>query len=195
MTAVLLTLPVFLTGQGLGTTAIPEEAIDAQDDHDIVITVPEVALLDLETDNRRTVTIAPQAPVEAGNSLDFSQAEDASLWINYSSVISRENEPSRKVAVAITSGQVPAGTRLEVQASPAVEGSGQLGQPVDVVTLSDQYQDLITGIGSAFTGNGPRYGHQLTYRLRLRNDDRSTIAELDYDTGSTVTITYTLTDN
>ena len=166
-----------------------------QDAHDIVINVPEVALLDLETNGNRTIKLQPEAPTEAGERLDFSKASNKDLWLNYSSIVSKENEPTRKVTVAITAGQVPNGLRVDLQASPALEGSGNLGKPADVLTLSENPQDLIVDIGSAFTGNGVSHGHNLAYKLDMLNTDRNTDGELDYDTSGSITITYTLTDN
>jgi len=167
-----------------------------QDAHDVVINIPEVALLDIESEGgNNTVTLGPSAPEEAGEALDFSNATDNSLWINYSSVIGSTTEASRNVTVAITGGDVPAGMELDVVAAAANGGKGTLGTPAGSLTLNGTAQDLITAIGSAYTENGANKGHQLTYTLRMKDTSSDEVANLDFDDANTLTITYTLTDN
>ncbi|MBN1822326.1 MAG: hypothetical protein JW833_16515, partial [Prolixibacteraceae bacterium] len=59
-------------------------------------------------------------------------------------------------------------------------------------TLSSSSQEVITGIGSSYTGNGSGNGHNLTYALELTSND-------DYDElvqgNTSITVTYTLTDD
>lgn len=165
-----------------------------QDAHNVVIGIPEVALLDLEAVNGTSITLGPTAPVEAGNAVDFNSV-DNSIWINYSSIIGSTTEPSRNVAVQITSGTVPAGTELSVlAASDAGNGDGTMGSPTPTVVLTSTAQNIITGIGSAYTGNGVNKGHNLSYALNLSSAAGS-YAQLDFDNSDTVVITYTLSDN
>lgn len=163
------------------------------DGHDVSIKIPEVALLDIEPANN-SITLSPEAPTEAGNFLDFSNATDNSLWINYSSVVGSKSDPSRKVTVAITNGRVPEGMELYVAAAKAKSGKGKLGEPTDKVKVSSTAKEIITGIGSCYTENGEQFGHQLTYNLKL-SDDAEAVKNIDFDQANTITITYTLTDN
>ena len=165
-----------------------------QDAHNVVIGIPEVALLDLEAANGTSITLGPTAPVEAGNAVEFNSTNN-SIWINYSSIIGSTTEPSRNVAVQITSGTVPSGTQLSVLAAAAAgSGDGTLGAPTSAVVLTSTAQNIITGIGSAYTGNGVNNGHNLSYALNLSTSAGS-YAQLDFDNSDTVVITYTLSDN
>jgi hypothetical protein len=188
LTLALLTLVVFsnqsLLAQDTNTDA-----------HDVTINIPEVALLDIEPAASTAITLAPAAPTEAGDPIDFSGATDNSLWINYSSIVGSTTEPTRKVTVAITSGTVPGGMLLKVQAgADAGNGDGTVGSAAGQLTLSGSAQDLVTGIGSCYTNTPENNGHQLTYVLELDGTGGS-YANLDFDDATTLTITYTLTDN
>lgn len=188
LTLALLTLVVF-SNQSL---LAQDTNIDA---HDVTINIPEVALLDIEPAASTAITLAPAAPTEAGDPIDFSGATDNSLWINYSSIVGSTTEPTRKVTVAITSGTVPGGMLLKVQAgADAGNGDGTVGSAAGQLTLSGSAQDLVTGIGSCYTNTPENNGHQLTYVLELDGTGGS-YANLDFDDATTLTITYTLTDN
>ena len=172
--------------------------LQAQDDHDDVhnlsINIPEVALLDLEAEGDRSIKLGPEAPGEAGNALDFSEEQNSDLWINYSSIVGSKTEPSRDITAQITSGNVPEGLVLSVQASKdAGMGDGEMGRAKEMIRLDDHVQEIITGVGSAYTGNGPSRGHQLTYVLSLDKKEGS-YAKIDFDQSNTLAITYTLTD-
>ncbi|NQU85166.1 MAG: hypothetical protein HQ541_05335 [Mariniphaga sp.] len=157
--------------------------------HSISISIPEVALLDLEGGS--SINLAPSAPSEAGNPFDFSTAVDNSIWVNYSSVVASGR--TRTVTAAITTGSVPTGMSLKVTAgSYAGSGNGTLGGATSQVTLSNSAQDIITGIGSCYTGNGASNGHNLAYALEL--DSNNDYDELVQDNTS-ITVTYTLTDD
>lgn len=177
----------------LGTTVTLSAQDDNTDNHDVTVTVPEVARLDIESANGSSLSLGPVDSGEAGAPLDFSSATDNSLWINYSSTVGSTSEASRKVTVAITDGNVPGGMDLKVvSAVDAGNGEGTLGTPTAEVNLDATAQDVITGIGSCYTADGVNNGHQLTYSL-VRGGD---YADLDFDeTGTVLTITYTLTDN
>ncbi len=170
----------------------------AQDDnteaHNVVIGIPEVAILDLESAAGTTITLGPTAPTEAGLAVAFP-SQNNSIWLNYSSIVGSTTEPSRNVTVQITSGTVPSGTTLEVVASAdAGSGDGAVGAPAAAVTLSNAAQNIITGIGSAYTGDGVSKGHNLAYTLDLASGAGS-YALLDFDDSNTLEITYTLSDN
>ena len=163
------------------------------DAHDVVINIPEVALVDVEGTNK-TITLSPEAPTEAGEFLDFSNATDNSLWLNYSSVIGSKTEASRNVTVAITNGYVPSGMELYLTAGAISTGKGQTGESAGKVKLSNTATNVVTGIGTCYTDNGENAGHQLTYALQLA-DEQDAVASIDFDEATTLTITYTLTDN
>ncbi|MBS3992591.1 MAG: hypothetical protein KGZ87_02625 [Bacteroidetes bacterium] len=159
------------------------------DSHTISIGIPKVALLDIESATGKNISLQGTAPTEAGEMVNFN-ATNSSLWLNYTSIKSTAN-PSRNVSVQITAGTVPAGLQLTVQAgSFSGSGVGTFGTSAGVITLTGTAQNLLTGIGSAYTGNGPSNGHNLTYTL----SQVGSYAALDFDNSNTLTVTYTLSD-
>ena len=165
----------------------------AQDDnssgHKVTISIPEVALLDLE--GSKCITLAPKAPTEAGEGFDFSQAVDNNAWINYSSVVGRHK--TRSVTVEITRGYVPEGLiLLATAANDAGNGKGKMGNPSGQIKLSNNPQKIIYNVGSCYTGNGTNNGHNLSYKLDIESDaDYAKLTNTEAD----LTITYTLTDD
>lgn len=161
------------------------------DAHTLTVTIPEVALLDIE--GGTTVTLAPSAPTEAGSPIDFTSDTDNSLWINYSSVIGNAPEDSRSVTVAAT-GTLPAGANLIVTAAAASsDGGGTKGSSAGAVTIAATATNytVISAIGSCYTGDGANKGHNLTYSL---TEKTSTYADMNFNADYTVTLTYTLSD-
>lgn len=169
--------------------------------HTVDISVPNVAILDIEPANN-SITLGAAAPTEAGDAFDFStNASDNTLWINYSSTVGSITNPlnneeliaqTRRVTVQVI-GVVPPGMILKVQASEdAGNGNGAVGTPVaDALTLSLLPQDLITNIGTCYTGTPEQNGHNLTYTLE---SDENNFSALNLASNTTLTVSYTLTD-
>lgn len=158
--------------------------------HKIKIDIPNVALLGLISEN--STLINPISANEAGNAIDVSNAaNNNNLWINYSSV-NRDRNHQRQI-MAMVQGDVPAGIKLKLKASNANgSGKGNLGQPVGLITLSAQPAEVITNIGSCYTGRGIQHGHSLEYQIELDDNDR---AYAQINAGNTVVnVIYTLTD-
>ena len=170
--------------------------VQAQDEqtqgHTVTINIPEVVLLDLEAAGSGSIILTPESPNTAGLQLDFTNVINNELWINYSSIVGGNTEPKRTVNVAVT-GTIPDGVNIKVSASNDVgKGSGAVGIPLGEITLSNEAQAIITGIGSCFTGDGINKGHRLTYSLELKSPD--SYAALDYEQSRELTVTYTLSD-
>lgn len=176
------------------TTAV--KAQDANDDyHDMQLDVPSVAIVDLEAAAGTTIYLGPSAPTEAGEPVNFSSQVNTGIWLNYSSIKSSSQFPTRDIEVAITSGPLPNGVQLTVLASPySGSGDGTMGTPTGPVTLSNAPQVLINGIGSCYTGDGVNNGHNLIYTLSL-GGGAGAYAALDSDNSNTIQITYTISDN
>ena len=157
--------------------------------HDVFFTIPEISIMDIEPDNT-IIALTFDLPNEAGAPIGVSaNSTDNTKWINYSSSISPTSS-FKNISAQITSGLVPDGVELNLQAG-IYGGSGQgvLGTPVGLITLNNTAQNIITGIGGAFTGDGINNGHQLTFSLSI--DDYGL---LDYDNSSTIEVTFTITD-
>jgi hypothetical protein len=171
--------------------------------HSLTISIPEVALLDLEAATT-AITLKGSLPVgidgkaEAGLPMTFGDdATNSTIWMNYSSIVG-STETSRNVTVAL-SGTVPNGLKLTVRAGIySGEGKGTLGtaevEPIVLLSNATAATPIITAIGSAYTGNGINNGHLLTYKLGYATDAATDYAKLRFDTVAPLTITYTLSD-
>jgi hypothetical protein len=131
-------------------------------------------------------------------SLHLIQPEEAGLavpdvtsdlsWINYTSIIAAET--TNKVTVVLTK-LPPAFTTLKVVAAAhAGTGDGTYGTPSLELTLSESAQDIITGIGSCWTGNGDANGHKLTYTWGITPGNYATAVSVA--SASDITATYTI---
>ncbi|WP_308004638.1 hypothetical protein [uncultured Chryseobacterium sp.] len=164
------------------------------DNHTITISVPEVALADIEPAASKNITLGFTAPTEAGNPI-VANAANTTLWLNYSSIKSVA-DPTRNVSVKLNA--VIPGVDINVTAAAATgSGGGTLGTPSAQLTLSAADQTIISGIGSAYTGNGANNGHNLTYALAPGSGPGGVAAYADLTAAATTvaTVTYTISDN
>lgn len=165
-----------------------------KDEHTVTISVPEVALVDIEPAATKNITLGFTAPTEAGNPITPNTA-NSTLWLNYSSIKSVA-DPTRNVSVKVNA--IIPGIDIHVTAAAATgAGGGTLGTPAAQLTLSSTDQTIISGIGSAFTGNGANNGHNLTYALAAGSGPGgvAVYADLQAIATTTATVTYTISDN
>lgn len=159
--------------------------------HNMGIDVPEVALLALQTENSFEVSLNATLPNTAGQKIQMNKEKQSGVWINYSSIV-RANQ-KRKVTATVV-GEIPEGMILEVLASECRgKGKGKLGEPLSWVALKNGSVDVISNIGSCYTGSGVQNGHSLTYKIEL-DEDADQYAELTQSETS-LQILYTLTDD
>lgn len=164
------------------------------DTHTITISVPEVALVDIEPAATKNITLGFTKPTEAGNAV-IPNAANTSLWLNYSSIKS-DAEPTRNVSVKVN--PIIPGIDIHVTAAGATgSGGGTLGTPAAQLTLSATDQTIISEIGSAYTGNGANNGHNLTYALAAGSGPGGVAAYADLKAFATteVSVIYTISDN
>ncbi|UHO38645.1 hypothetical protein H5J24_00060 [Chryseobacterium capnotolerans] len=164
------------------------------DSHTITISVPDVALVDIEPAATKNITLGFTAPTEAGNAIVPSAANNT-LWLNYSTIKS-DAKPSRSVTVKLNA--VIPGIDVQVTAASATgAGGGGVGTTAGLLTLSGADQTLISGIGSAYTGNGANNGHNLTYALAAGSGPGgvANYSDLTVKASTMATVTYTLVDN
>ncbi len=91
---------------------------------------------------------------------------EASIWINYSSVV--EPNSTNSIYVSMAMSNVPAEITIKLKIDPYVgDGSGQVGTPTQPIMLGSFPQPIITNIGSCYTGKGEGFGHKLTYSWEL----------------------------
>ncbi len=159
--------------------------------HTIGIDIKSIALVDIEaTDGTKNITLSPVVPTEAGNALDFTNATNSNLWLNYSSIVSASTK-SRTITASISSG-LPGGTTITVAAAAPTGGKGNRGTAnTTPQTLSTGGVTVVSGIGSCYTGDGASNGSNLTYKLNM--DDNS-YGSLYQNNSYSVTVTYTITE-
>ena len=153
--------------------------------HTVSYSVPKVALVDVEGGS--SISLALTAPTEAGLGM-VTSATNSTLWLNYSSTTA----PSATNIISVKADVLLPGIALKVVAGAnAGGGAGTAGSPTSIVTLSTTDQNIVTGIGTCYTGDGTSNGHNLTYSLATT--DYSLIKYTS--TPTVVTVTYTITNN
>ena len=170
--------------------------VHAQDtnteNHTISISIPEVALVDIEPAASKNITMGFTAPTEAGLPL-VTPTDNSTLWLNYSSIRSTA-DVTRTVSVSL--GALIPGIDINVTAAAASgSGGGALGTPSAQLTLSLVAQTIISGIGSAYTGDGASNGHNLTYALAFGGSGVAAYEDLEATATTVATVTYTISDN
>lgn len=165
-----------------------------KDNHTVTISVSEVALVDIEPAATKNITLGFTAPTEAGNPV-IPNTANSTLWLNYSSIKSVA-DPTRNVSVSVNA--IIPGIDIHVTAAAATgSGGGLVGDPAAELILSATDQTIISGIGSAYTGNGANNGHNLTYALAAGSGPGgvAVYADLQATATTVATVTYTISDN
>jgi hypothetical protein len=157
----------------------------AQESTEVGVSMPEIAMLDLEPTGAE-VLLEIKSPNGAGT---FTKNANSiqSKWINYTSAVRKGQV--RDIFVQIEYGSVPPGMSMFVEASSVLGGAGQIGKTAGKMLLSYSPQRLVQGIGGAYTGNGAKNGHPLSYFLEINK-----VAELDYNASNKVGIVFTFID-
>ena len=160
--------------------------------HTVGIDIENLAIINIESTgngNSNDITMSPSAPTEAGEAVSFSGITNNKLWLNYSSIVS--SGKTRSVSASI-SNDLPGGVSLKVAAGDVSQhGKGDKGDANNSAQiLTSGGVDVITGIGSCYTGKGPNKGSNLTYTLDMDEDKYNEL----YQGAYSVTITYTITD-
>lgn len=175
-----------LVGIALFNLAFAQDNSSAN--HDINVTIPTVALIDIEAPTTTTINLGFTAPTEAGLALT-STGSNNTLWLNYSSIKESANH-KRTISVKLSAAPIP-GVDITLLAGVASsDGAGDKGEPNPILTLTAADQPLITNIGSAYTGDGEAKGHNLTYNLIANTIDFANLI-----VGSTTAnVIYTIAD-
>ncbi|WP_319592026.1 hypothetical protein [uncultured Draconibacterium sp.] len=159
--------------------------------HELTIDVQEVALLSLQANNGNDISFSAVQPEVAGQQIQIAADQQSELWVNYSSIVKANQR--RKVTATVV-GEIPSGISVIVMASESRgDGHGKLGEPLSWVKLENAPVDIISNIGSCYTGRGTQNGHLLTYKIEL-NDQADQYAYLSQSETS-LQILYTLTDD
>jgi hypothetical protein len=166
----------------------------ADDTHTVTITVPTVALVDIEPAASKNLTILFVAPTEAGEALTDPD-DDTTLWLNYSSI---KSGAATTNTVSVKLDALLPGVDINVTAgADAGGGDGDVGTPAGAaLTLTTADQVIVSAIGSSYTGDGATNGHNLTYSVDgATTGGTAAYADLVAAAGSAVTVTYTISNN
>ena len=179
----------------LAVSFIYSQTDNNKNNHTLRIDIPEVALINVQSSSNTSIKFGGNTVVEAGQALKIEETNN-SIWINYSSIVGSKSDPSRNVTIHISEGTVPNGLDLFVKAeNDSGYGGGKMGKPVKKMQLlTSDPLDIVTKIGSAYTGVGPNKGHNIAYTLKLKKE-KGSYGQLDFEQTTTLIINYTLSDN
>ena len=153
--------------------------------HSISYTIPSVSMVDVE--GGASINLALTSPTEAGQGMGIS-GTNSSLWLNYSSTTNTASTNTVKVKV----NTLLPGVDLKITASSdAAAGGGTSGTPSSILTLTTSDQNLISNIGTCFTGDGTSKGHNITYSMVTNSYNQIKYTSVP----ATLTITFTITNN
>lgn len=153
--------------------------------HNVKITVPTVALIDIEGGS--TISFELTRPTEAGSGF-VAPDPNNTLWLNMTSVVTQGT--TRAISVGLSEELSPALSLKVTAANKTGAGHGTFGTAGNTI-IETAEKPLITGIGSGYTGNGANHGYNLTYDLIINADKYKDLYAV---TDQTVVVTYTLTD-
>ncbi len=164
-------------------------AADKKASHKANISIPDVALLALHFEENSSVDFVGTT-TSAGDRISLKKKQKSGVWLNYSSI--RDGVQKRKITATVA-GAMPEGLIVTVKAEESIgDGDGELGKSNGVVQLSETPSDIISGIGSCYTGSGVHNGHLLSYNVKI---DEDTFFESQISEEAVLNIVYTLTDD
>ncbi|MBB3836294.1 hypothetical protein FHS57_000276 [Runella defluvii] len=174
----------------IGSGALYAQAPNNTKNHNVTITVPDVALLKIEGADP---TLAVVAPTVAGDPVSVTGVTNSDKSLQYSSTVATSGgDMARTITAAITAGTVPSGFDLKVSAVIASGGDGAKGTAIGTpFALTGTAQNIVTAIGSCYTGTAAGNGAVLTYALAFKG----AYADIRYNASDVITVTYTLSDN
>jgi hypothetical protein len=165
--AVLLACPVGPLRAGNSATSVVEFG------------VTEISAMDVTGILVQPITLTTSAP----GTVELNGIGDT--YIRYTSVV--QEGKTRTISATITSGSIPDGYRLKLSIV-GLNGNGSCGHAVgDVIYLTDNPQEIITGIGNCCTGTNDTDGARIECALEVEDASRI-IAHVT----STVTVLFTM---
>lgn len=114
----------------------------------LTVSIPAVALIDFEGNDRLITFNSPNQVEQIITPATLNQ-----VWLNYSSII--ESGITNYITVHISSGSLPLESSVYLQiGEDNGAGAGNMGRPSTQILLSRDPQNIITNIGSCYTGRG-----------------------------------------
>lgn len=135
-----------------------------------------------------TINLVINTSIAGSSIMSATFARDSSSYLQMTSIVPENVQ--RRIIVTAKDGAIPTGMKLELSAGECFTGLGDLGNvKISPVPLEVNIgKDLITGIGSCYTGTS---GYRLTYSF---GPDPNYVGTIMFNTQNYVSIVYTLTE-
>ena len=155
----------------------------------ITLKISAIALIDFVVDGSKMITYGYSYSGPNQVEQIITPTTGDKTWLNYSSIV--KSGLTNYITAHISSGSLPADVSLNVLIGADVgAGAGLKGTSIGQIDLSTFPQNIITNIGSCYTGRGINKGHQLTY---IWENPDSYNYSLNYEEGNAIAVTYTIT--
>lgn len=119
--------------------------------------IPRLALLSIQS------TMSAGSGTNPSSTMFISPNNQCKAWLNYSSIVGVNQH--MRIMVNVSSGQLPANQSVKLFVGPSLgQGGGNLGVATPELVLSGTPQEIVSSIGSCFTGVGIQNGRQLLYQ-------------------------------
>lgn len=152
----------------------------------IVVAIPSVALIDFSGSEKKVI-------FKSGNGAEqiITPSSFDKTWINYSSIV--DDKSTNNISVQLSTENLNSSIKIMLEiGEDQGEGAGKVGKSVGQIALTPYPQEIITGIGSCYTGKGAEKGHKLVYFWEWKSP-------YDKISGSfeniEIAVIYTLTNN
>ncbi|MFO7577216.1 MAG: hypothetical protein R6W66_05760 [Pelovirga sp.] len=181
--ALALTATGSLVEKGWATS--PEARSDLQS---VTVTVEEVAILGIVGSDPSFVV---GAPTTGGDAFVITETNADASYLQYSSIV---NPGQVRKVTASTTTNLPGGVILEVTPTTADGGKvGAVGTAAasKIIFEGTTAKNIVTGIGSGYTGTAPTDGVRLHYSLALTPES---LVTTNLDGPANITVTYTLSE-
>ncbi len=170
-----------------------QDQMESAHDVNVSFNVPKTNIIDIASLNGNDIIFSPIDIDAVSTGMDFSLVNNE-LWLNYTVVKSDAFSP-KKINVSATATNFPQGMSLKLKIDPdAQQGKGEIGTPVfgfqNLIPDASPIE-IISNIGSCFTGNGSNKGHNLHFKLDY---DNTYYDELTTNFNTIIILTYTITD-
>lgn len=181
---------------GMGISGTFAQGAAATDNQTINVIVPEVAKLAIANgmNAAKNFDAAFTSPAMAGQAI-LAPTAPAAYYLQYSSIKKAGSTAAGAGVrnISVVADVLVAGVNIDVTAvvpttAPAI---GQVGMG-SVKTLATTSSDLITTVGSGYTGTGTTDGAAITYAITAPD---GTYSSLVATAGTAVKVTYTLSEN
>lgn len=170
-----------------------QDEMETEHDVNVSFTVPKTNIIDIASVNGNDITFNPIDIDAVATGMDFSLANNE-LWLNYT-VVKSNSYSLKRINVSVTAVNFPLGMSLKMKIDQdSGLGKGDMGTPVAGFTelIPDAGPiEVVSEIGSCYTGNGPNNGHNLHFKLDY---DNTYYDELHTNFNTIITLTYTITD-